>query len=453
MNEADRSTSGLPLTGRDPNDVLRELRDIAKQEDARWETGQISGTYYHGGKQHYAFLNEVFGLFSHVNLLQRDLCASGTKFEGEIVRMTATMLNGASACGAVTSGGSESIMLPMLAYRDKARAERGVVAPEMVVPSTIHPAFSKGAHYFGIDLVRVPVGEDFRADVKAMRERITKNTIAIAGSAANYPHGLIDPLSELSDVALEHDIGMHVDACLGGFILPWIEKLGYDVPPFDFRLPGVTSMSCDTHKWGYGLKGASVVLYRSPALRKRQYFTMVDWAGGLYASPTMAGSRSGGISASTWAAMVTLGQAGYLDATRRIMTAADTIRAGVASIPELKVAGKPTFCIAVLSDVVDMYHVMDDLTAKGWRLNGLQGPPGFHICVTLPQGAPGVAPRFVEDLRAAVDYAKHPSQSIPMSGAIYGGGPAGLDSTMVDEMLHAYVDATYEVIPPQPPLF
>src|SRR5450759_462859 len=154
-------------------------------------------------------------------------------------------------------------MLPMLAYRNKAYAERGVTAPEMVVPETIHPAFSKGAFYFGIKLIRAPVGSDYLADVDALRERINKSTIAIAGSAANSPHGLIDPIEKLSNAALESGIPMHVDSCFGGFILPWIEKLGYAIPPFDFRLAGVTSMSCDTHKWGYGLKGASVVLYLS----------------------------------------------------------------------------------------------------------------------------------------------------------------------------------------------
>jgi glutamate/tyrosine decarboxylase-like PLP-dependent enzyme len=336
-------------------------------------------------------------------------------------------------------------MLPMLVYRDRARAERGIAAPEMVVPSTIHPAFDKGAHYFGIKLIRVPVGADFLADVPAMRAAITKNTIAIAGTAVNYPHGLIDPLSALSDLALEHDIGFHVDGCLGGFLLPWIEKLGYDVPPFDFRLPGATSMSCDTHKWGYGLKGASVVLYRNKALRRYQYFSTVTWAGGLYASPTMAGSRSGGITASTWAAMVALGEAGYLDATQRIMTAADKIKAGAKKIPELKIAGNPLFCMAFMSDVVDIYHVNDYLSSKGWRLNGLQKPPGFHMCVTLPQSQPGIAERFVEDLRAGVEYAKQPHDSPPRSGAMYGGGAVPMEPGFVNEMMLAYLDATYDL--------
>ncbi|MGH9594894.1 MAG: pyridoxal phosphate-dependent decarboxylase family protein, partial [Bryobacteraceae bacterium] len=309
--------SSLPKKGRAQREILEELSGIARKEDARWETGQISGSYYHGGKEHFAFLNQVFGLFSHVNLLQRDMCPSGTKFEGEIVSMTARLLNGPGAVGLITSGGSESIMLTMLAYREHARAEKGIGAPEMIVPATAHPAFDKGAHYFGIRLIKIPVGADYLADVHAMEAAIGPNTIALAGTAGNYPHGLIDPLERISDLAVEHNLPMHVDGCYGGFLLPWLEKLGYGIPPFDFRLPGVTSMSCDTHKWGYGPKGASVVLYRDRVLRRAQYFAVTDWAGGLYASPTIAGSRSGGITAATWAAMVSLGEEGYLEEARK----------------------------------------------------------------------------------------------------------------------------------------
>jgi sphinganine-1-phosphate aldolase len=460
-NGASRAANGappakydaLPKKGRAPDDILRELRAVARVEDARWQDGHVSGTYYHGGAEHYAFLNRVFALFSHVNLLQRDMCPSGTRFEGEIVAMTANMLGAAEArarnaddqvCGAITSGGTESIILPMLAYREQARAERGISAPEMVVPDTIHPAFSKGAHYFGIKLIRVPVGPDYLADVDAMRAQINPNTIAIAGSAANYPHGLIDPIAKLSDLALERKIGLHVDSCFGGFILPWIARLGYDVPAFDFRLAGVTSMSCDTHKWGYGLKGASVVLYRNPALRRRQYFGQTDWQGGLYASPTIAGSRSGGISASTWAAMAALGEDGYLKATRRIIKAADTIKAGVRKIPELRIIGNPTYCIAIASDVLDIFHVNDFMVERGWRLNGLQRPPGFHICVTLPQTLPGVAARFVRDIADAVEFAKQPHANPPKSGAVYGGGAAKIDPALVNEMLMRWLDSGYD---------
>jgi glutamate/tyrosine decarboxylase-like PLP-dependent enzyme len=167
-----------------------------------------------------------------------------------------------------------------------------------------------------------------------------------------------------------------------------------------------------------------------------------DWAGGLYASPTMAGSRSGGLAASTWAAMVALGEEGYLDAARQIMTAADTIRAGIEAIPELEIFGNPTFCIAMRSDVVDIFHVNDALAAKGWRLNGLQRPPGVHLCVTLPQGRPGVAERFVADLRDAVTYAKNPPQAAARSGAMYGGG--AMPPGAVEQMMNAWLDETYE---------
>ena len=443
----------LPPQGKDVEAIYRQLTAIAAEEDRQWETGQVSGTMYHGGREHYALLNRVFSLFSYANLLQRDLCPSGTKFEAEIVSMVANMLHGEAAkshrpsdavCGAVTSGGSESIFNALYVHREWARAEKGITAPEIVAPSTIHPACVKAAHYLGIRLIRVAVNDDFEADVAGMGEQITPNTIALVGSAGNYPYGVIDPLAALSDLALQHGIGLHVDGCLGGFILPWIEKLGYAVPPFDFRLPGVTSMSCDTHKYGYSLKGTSVVLYRNPRLRRYQFFSMPDWPGGLYASPTTQGSRSAGMSAAAWAAMVALGEEGYLQAARAIMTTAETMRAAIAQIPELRVMGKSTFLIALTSKVVDIYHVNDDLLLKGWRMNGCQNPPGFHFCITLHQTLPGVAERFIADLRAAVEYAQHPPQPEPRSGALYGLAslPAGQD--ILKEGMLAYLEATYE---------
>jgi len=255
----------------------------------------------------------------------------------------------------------------------------------------------------------------------------------------------MDPLDRLSELALRAGIGMHVDGCYSGFLLPWLERLGYDIPPFDFRLPGVTSISCDTHKWGYGPKGASVVLYRNYALRHYQYFVMTDWAGGYYGSPTLAGSRSAGIAAATWAAMVALGEEGYLEIARQIMKAAETIRAGVASIPEIQIIGRPTFCLAFTSNIVDIYHVNDFLAAKGWRMNVLQGPPGFHFCVTRPQTQPGVAEAFVDDLRAAVAYARTPPPHPSKTSAMYGGGKVALDPAFVRPFILHYLDEGYEL--------
>jgi sphinganine-1-phosphate aldolase len=449
------ASSRIPEKGRDPEEIYAELLTIAEEEDKLWETGLISGTMYHGGKEHYAFLNRVFSLYSYVNLLQRDICPSGTKFESEIISMVARLLHGESVkdfnpdddvCGTITSGGTESIFNGVYIHREWAREEKGILDPEMVVPVTIHPAFHKAAHYLGIKMISVPLDDNFEADVEAMRAKITPNTIALAGSAGNYPYGVIDPLEKLSDLAIKHQIGLHVDGCLGGFILPWIEKLGYNIPAFDFRLPGVTTMSCDTHKYGYALKGTSTLLARNHNLLRYQFFSVGDWSGGLYASPTVQGSRSGGLSAATWAAMVAMGEEGYLNAARLIMDTADKIRLGIAEIPEIKIAGKSTFVIGMISDQVNMYHVNDYLISKGWRMNGCQNPPGFHFCVTLRNTLPGVAEAFINDLRDGVAYAKNPPQPFPKSGALYGlagsiDGQAILKQGMLD-----FIEATYDEV-------
>ena len=447
--------SSIPVKGRNPEEIYEEVKTIAGEEDRNWEAGQISGTMYHGGKEHYAFLNRVFSLFSYVNLLQRDICPSGTKFESEIINMVAKLLNGEEVkkhssddevCGTVTSGGTESIYNGVFIHREWARDEKGIQEPEMVVPVTIHPAFHKAAHYLGIKVISVPVDQDFEADVEAIQAKITPNTIAIAGSAGNYPYGVIDPLGKLSDLAQEHQIGLHVDGCLGGFILPWIEKLGYKIPPFDFRLPGVTTMSCDTHKYGYALKGTSTLLVRNHKLLRYQFFSVGDWPGGLYASPTVQGSRSGGLSAATWAAMVTMGEEGYLKTAKLIMDTADKIRNGIAGIPEIKIAGKSTFVIGMISDQVNMYHVNDYLISKGWRMNGCQNPPGFHFCVTLRNTLPGVADAFITDLKEGVTYAKNPAQPFPKSGALYGLSGSIEGQTFLRQGMFDFIEATYDEV-------
>jgi sphinganine-1-phosphate aldolase len=221
----------------------------------------------------------------------------------------------------------------MKAYRDRARSRR----PEMVIPSSAHVAFDKAAHYFGYKQIRVPVGADYRADVDAMARAVNRKTAVVVGSAPGFPHGVIDPISELSDMARERGIGFHTDGCLGGFLLPWAERLGYEIPAFDFRLPGVTSISADTHKYGYAAKGTSVVLYRGRSLRHYQYFVVTDWPGGLYFSPTMAGSRPGALLATAWAAMLAMGESGYIEATKDILEAGAKIRSGINAIPELHV--------------------------------------------------------------------------------------------------------------------
>ena len=310
-----------------------------------------SGAVYNGDRDHIDFVSRVYALHSQVNPLHPDLWPSAAKFEAEIVAMTAHMLNGDKAvvpvgseegvCGSVTSGGSESILLAMKTYRDWARATKGITEPELVVPVSAHAAFHKAAQYFGLKLRVVPLDADFCVDLAALEAAVNEKTIAIVGSACNFPYGTIDPIESLSAIAKERGVGLHVDGCLGGFFLPWAERLGQPVPTFDFRLPGVTSISCDTHKYGYAPKGTSVVLYRGAALRRFQYFTTSDWPGGLYYSPTFSGSRPGGLSAACWAALVSIGEQGYLEATRRILDAVAVMKQGVADIPELRLMGRP----------------------------------------------------------------------------------------------------------------
>ena len=443
----------LPEKGVDEAEILKEVSYMSEEENKKWQGGQCSGTMYHGGMEHYAFLNKVFNMFSSVNILQRDLCPSGTKFEAEVLAMVGKMLHGDEVskvnhldeeAGAITSGGSESIYNAMYVHREWGRAEKGITAPEVVAPTTIHPAHLKAAHYLGMKVIRVPVNTDFEADVEAMRAQITPNTVALAASAGTYPNGVVDPISKLSDLALEHKIGLHVDGCLGGFILPWIEKLGYDVPVFDFRLPGVTSISCDTHKYGYALKGTSTINFRNKDLRRYMYYTQEDWPGGVYTCPTVQGSRSAGLSAAMWATLVSIGEAGYLKAAKAIMDTADKMRAGIAGIPELRIMGKSTFLISLTSDIVNPYFVNDYLDKKGWRMNGCQNPPGFHFCITLPQIRPGIAEQFVKDLADGVNFAKDPPYEVPKTGFLYGLGATADGREMMRQGMKGYIDATYE---------
>ncbi|MEJ7784423.1 MAG: aminotransferase class V-fold PLP-dependent enzyme [Solirubrobacteraceae bacterium] len=437
----------IPAAGVSRGDVLAMVDEMARSEDAIAREGRVSGSIYHGGEEHFAFLADVYRRFAHVNVLQRDMYPSATKFEGEIVAMCAALLHGGeSACGVLTFGGSESLFNAVLVYRERGR-KRGIEAPQVVVPVTAHVAIAKAAHYLGVEVVPVPVTDGFVVDVDAVREAIGPQTVALFGSAGTYPHGLIDPIEQLGALALEHDIGLHVDGCLGGLILPWGERLGVEIPRWDFRVPGVTSISADTHKYGYAPKGTGVMLYADRELRRLQYFAYPDWSGGLYASPGIAGSRSGGLIAATWAAMVTLGERGYLDIAERIFRAAAEVRAAVEAVPELALIGNPSFCVAWRSDVVDVYHVNDALKDLGWRMNSLQLPPALHFCLTLPNTEPGVTDAFATDLAAAVEYAKS-AEGPPRSGAMYGGAGTPEGNAQVNQMLAGVIDAWYEPAPP-----
>lgn len=391
----------LPARRTPPETILAEMERL-RERDARWHDGQVWSLVFHAGDEVTAFLKEAYTAFFSENGLNPMAFPSLKKFEAEVVAMTASLLGGdRETTGSMTSGGTESILLAVKTARDWARAgHRPTDTPEMILPASAHPAFAKAAHYFSVRPVYTPIGPDFRADVAAVRDAVTSHTILIVGSAPSYPHGVIDPISELAQIAQQHGILCHVDACVGGFMLPFVGKLGYPVPDFDFRVPGVTSISVDLHKYAYAAKGASVILYRNRSLRRHQFFVHTDWSGGIYASPTMAGTRPGGAIAAAWAIMHYLGEEGYLEIADAVMRTTARLKAGIRAIPGLQVLGEPEMSIlAIGSDRLNIYEVGDELAVRGWHLDRQQFPPSLHMTVNYAHTQS--AERFLHDLEEA----------------------------------------------------
>jgi sphinganine-1-phosphate aldolase len=342
----------------------------------------------------------------------------------------------------MTSGGTESILMAVKTARDWARAEKGITAAQMVVPVSVHPAFEKAGHYLGVKVLHAPVGPDTRVDVKAVEALLTPNTCLIVGSAPPYPHGVIDPITALAALAKARGILCHVDACLGGFILPFARKLGRDIPPFDFSVDGVTSLSADLHKYGYAAKGASVVLYRDEALRRHQFFTYAGWPGGLYASPSLCGTRPGGAIAAAWAVMHYLGEDGYLAKAKVVLDTTQALLDGVRAVPGLRVLGSPHASIfAFTSDSLDVYQLGDAMEARGWKLDRQSSPPALHCMVTPAHQK--VVGAFCEDLRDCASRLTAGEPAPDGSAAMYGMIGALPDTSSVDGFLLDFLDGLY----------
>jgi len=391
----------FPKTGTPAEQVLAHMRQLC-EHDANWREARVWSLVYDAGDEITEFLKQAYTMFFSENGLNPIAFPSLKTFEAEVVVMAASLLGGDElTVGNMTSGGTESLLLAVKTARDWARATRpSITAPEMILPLTAHPAFEKAAHYFGVKPVHTPVDGGFRADVAAVRAALTPNTILIVGSAPSYPQGVVDPVGELAQIAHESGILCHVDACVGGFMLPFVRKLGYPAPDFDLSVPGVTSLSADLHKYAYTAKGASLILYRDAALRRYQFFVYSGWPGGIYASPTLAGTRPGGPIAAAWAMLNHLGEEGYLKITDTVMKTVLKLRSGIAATPGLKVLGEPAMSIlAIGADGLNVYEVGDELSQRGWYLDRQQLPPSLHLTVTHAHAA--VADRFLADLAQA----------------------------------------------------
>ncbi|MBX3185539.1 MAG: aspartate aminotransferase family protein [Labilithrix sp.] len=368
-----------------------------------------------------AVAKDAYIRFFSQNALNPMAFPSLRRFESEVVSMVLGLFHGPEgSVGTMSSGGSESLLLAVKTARDWARAERPkVTAPEMLLPVTAHPALLKAAHMVGIKPVLVPMRDDFTADVDKAKELITDDTILVVASSPQYPHGVMDPVADLAALAASRGILCHVDACIGGFLLPWVERLGHDVPAWDFRVPGVTSISADLHKYGYAAKGASVVLYRTRALRRFQHFVHADWPGGLFGSPSILGTRPGGAIAAAWAVMTYLGEDGYLDLARRAMDATAKLAKGIAEVPGLRLLGKPVMSlIAFSADEGDLYVIGDRMQARGWRMDRQQAPASLHL--TVSPGHDAVADVFLADLRECTREVIETKAQAEGASAMYG---------------------------------
>jgi glutamate/tyrosine decarboxylase-like PLP-dependent enzyme len=412
----------IPAKGMGKEKTLSALKDFSG-EDPDYKTMKMWSLVYYLGEEHADFLTKAYGMFLSANGLNPMAFKSLKKMETQVVNMTASLLNGPpTTTGVMTSGGTESCLLAVKTYRDRGRAERKTKKPEMILPETAHVAWEKGAEYFGVRIRRASLSANFAVDVQSVKRLISRNTVMILGSAPEYPHGMIDPIEGLGAIALKENIPLHVDACLGGFLLPFIEKLGYPLPVWDFRVPGVASISADVHKYGFSAKGSSVILYRDIELMKHQFFISESWPGGAFASPALLGTRPGGAYAAAWASLMAIGEDGFKKNAGDIMEAAKKIRDGIRAIGELEVIGEPPSAIFAYksnSKEVNIYAVADQMEKRGWHIDRLQKPEALHVMVT-PRHLE-IADSYLDDLQESVAFVKkHPELGFEGGAAMYG---------------------------------
>jgi len=437
----------FPQKGIPREELLSTLRSL-KSGDSDWQHGRMFSLIFNAGEDVARITEEAYTMFVVENGLSPFAFPSLLKMETEVASMMANLFHGDSdTVGNMTSGGSESIMVAVKAAREYARAKKPrITQPELLMPLSAHPAFNKAAHYLGLKTVIVPTDKKtLAADVAAMRQAITANTIMMVGSAPSYPHGIIDHIQDLAKLAAKNDIWMHVDACVGGLVLPFINKLGYPIPTFDFQIPGVCSVSADIHKYGFTPKGASVILYRNPELRQHQIFAYADWPGGVYATPNVSGSRPGGPIASSWAALKHLGMEGYMSLAKKSMEATKKLLEGIEAIPELYVLGKPLATVfAIGSDMLNVFALGEKMKEHRWYIDSQHLPPCLHMTIS-PIHATIVEP-FLADLRAAVkEVAKLKPEDITGEAAMYGMIGSMPDRGMAKDFAVQYLNDLYRV--------
>ncbi len=378
-----------------------------KEKDIDWGKGRSFCLIYYPGEEKSKLIKEVFDVYYYDNALNPTAAPGIAAIESEATKMCIELFHGdENVRGNISSGGTESILLAVKTSRDYAKKVHPEIKnPHVVVPSSVHPAFFKAFHCFGLDFTVVKVKNDLRADALAMKNAIHQNTILIVASAPSYPHGVMDPIKEIGQIAQEKKLLFHVDACIGGFMLPFLKNAGYDIPDFDFSVEGVTSLSADLHKYGYSPKGASVILYKNGDLRKSQFSVYTGWNGGVYGSPTLLGTRAGSSIAGAWAALNSIGMEGYTRMAKATMETTNKIKKTIVEIEGIELMGKPEMTIlAFTSKELDVFVIADELNKKGWHFERQQLPPSIHLTINFIHC--NVAEEFIEDLKSSVENAK-----------------------------------------------
>ena len=394
----------LPKAGRPRDEILADLAQL-REGDVDWRSGRTFSYVFSGGEDVHDIAREAASMYLSENALNPMAFPSLGQMQADVVDMMSDLLNGGvEAAGFMTSGGTESILCAVKAARERGREERGIDRPQMVLADSAHAAFHKAAHYFGVEVAKIPVRDDWRADVDAMAAAVTDRTVLVVGSAPQYPQGVVDPIPELAATAADAGANFHTDACMGGLVLPFMEAVGHEVPPWDFRVPGVTSISADLHKLGYTPKGASVIVHRTDALRKYQIFVFDQWLGGFYASSGMMGTKPGAPIAAAWAVLNYLGEDGYVQRTEQTIATARTIMAGVRALPDLALRGEPDAHVlsfgAAEPEQLDVFAVGDALQEHKWFLDRQTPPDSLHA--TVSAGNAPMVDDFLTDLQAAV---------------------------------------------------
>ena len=407
----------LPAHGSTLEDVMAQLRAL-QVHDADYHNARTWGLIYNAGPEVDAVLQAAGGHTLLENALNPFVFPSLREMQRDVVAITADLLHGGEDCGgSMSSGGTESIFLAVKSARDRARAERGIARGRVIVPRTAHPAFNKACHLLDVEWVQMPLGDDLRTDAADLPPMITDDTILCVGSAPNYPFGMIDPIPDMAAAAAERGVPFHVDACLGGFLLPFLERAGHALPPWDFRVPGVTSISADLHKYGYGIKGASIILQRPKANVRYQYYQFQDWPGGIDATQGFLGTKPAAPIGAAWAVLHFLGEEGYVRLARESMSAVRKLRDGIATIDGVHIWGEPDASIvAIGSDQHDIHAIGDAMNQRGWHFDRQDGPPAMHLMASARHDL--VVDEFIEDLRHAVAHNAGTSETAATYGDV-----------------------------------